>query len=54
MPQFAANLSMLYTELPFLDRFEAAAADGFEAVEFLFPYVCPAAVSAPPRRSIVL
>ena len=43
MPQFAANLSMLYTELPFLDRFEAAAADGFEAVEFLFPYAWPAA-----------
>ena len=38
MPRYAANLSMLYTELPFLDRFEAAAADGFEAVEFLFPY----------------
>ena len=38
MPQFAANLSMLYTELPFLERFEAAAKDGFKAVEFLFPY----------------
>lgn len=38
MPQFAANLSMLYPELPFLDRFEAAARDGFEAVEYLFPY----------------
>jgi 2-dehydrotetronate isomerase len=38
MPQFAANLSMLYPELPFLDRFEAAALDGFKAVEFLFPY----------------
>ncbi len=38
MPQFAANLSMLYPELPFPDRFEAAANDGFEAVEFLFPY----------------
>jgi 2-dehydrotetronate isomerase len=38
MPQFAANLSMLYTELPFLDRFEAAARDGFKGVEFLFPY----------------
>ena len=42
MPRFAANLSMLYNELPFLDRFEAAAADGFEAVEFLFPYEWPA------------
>jgi hydroxypyruvate isomerase len=38
MPRFAANLSLLYTELPFLDRFAAAAADGFEAVEYLFPY----------------
>ena len=42
MPRFAANLSMLYTELPFLDRFQAAAADGFTAVEFLFPYAWPA------------
>lgn len=38
MPQFAANLTMMYPELPFLDRFEAAAQDGFTAVEFLFPY----------------
>ena len=38
MPQFAANLSMLYPELPFLERFGAAAADGFKAVEYLFPY----------------
>jgi 2-dehydrotetronate isomerase len=38
MPRFAANLSMLYPELPFLDRFEAAARDGFEGVEYLFPY----------------
>ncbi len=38
MPQFAANLSMLYPEHPFLDRFAAAAQDGFRAVEFLFPY----------------
>ena len=38
MPKFAANLSMLYPEHDFLDRFAAAAADGFEAVEFLFPY----------------
>ena len=38
MPQFAANLTMMYSELPFLDRFEAAAKDGFKAVEFLFPY----------------
>jgi hydroxypyruvate isomerase len=38
MPKFAANLSWLYQELPFLDRFEAAARSGFKAVEFLFPY----------------
>jgi hydroxypyruvate isomerase len=38
MPQFAANLSMLYTELPFLDRFAAAAKAGFAGVEYLFPY----------------
>jgi hydroxypyruvate isomerase len=38
MPQFAANLTMMYPELPFLDRFEAAANDGFKAVEYLFPY----------------
>jgi hydroxypyruvate isomerase len=38
MPRFAANLSMLYPELPFLDRFEAAARDGFQGVEYLFPY----------------
>lgn len=38
MPKFAANLSLLFNELPFLDRFEAAAAAGFKGVEFLFPY----------------
>jgi len=38
MPRFAANLSMMYTEHAFLDRFSAAARDGFKAVEFLFPY----------------
>jgi 2-dehydrotetronate isomerase len=43
MPRFAANLSMLYTEHAFLDRFAAAAADGFRAVEYLFPYEHPAA-----------
>ena len=41
MPQFSANLSMLFTELPFLDRFEAAAKADFKAVEFLFPYAYP-------------
>ncbi len=38
MPRFAANLSMLYNDVDFLDRFAAAALDGFKAVEYLFPY----------------
>lgn len=38
MPRFAANLSFLYADLPFLDRFSAAAADGFGAVEYVAPY----------------
>nr|CBA30043.1 Uncharacterized 28.3 kDa protein in gbd 5'region [Curvibacter putative symbiont of Hydra magnipapillata] len=38
MPRFAANLTMLYNEHTFLDRFAAAAADGFQGVEYLFPY----------------
>ena len=38
MPKFAANLTMLFNEVPFLDRFESAAKAGFKAVEFLFPY----------------
>jgi hydroxypyruvate isomerase len=38
MPRFAANLTMLFNEVPFLDRFEKAAQNGFQAVEFLFPY----------------
>jgi len=43
MPRFAANLTMLYNELDFLDRFEAAAKSGFEGVEYLFPYAYPKA-----------
>jgi hydroxypyruvate isomerase len=42
MPRFAANLSMMYNEHDFLDRFAAAADDGFKAVEYLFPYAHPA------------
>ncbi|MGL4240188.1 MAG: hydroxypyruvate isomerase [Beijerinckiaceae bacterium] len=38
MPRFAANLTMLFNELPFLDRFAAAAQAGFTGVEYLFPY----------------
>src|SRR6266849_2961844 len=38
MPHFAANLSFLFNEVSFLDRFAAAAAAGFRAVEFMFPY----------------
>lgn len=43
MPRFAANLTMMYNEHAFLDRFAAAAHDGFDAVEYLFPYDHPAA-----------
>ena len=46
MPRFAANLTMMYGEFAFLDRFEAAAGDGFDAVEYLFPYDHPAPVLA--------
>ncbi|MDP4547726.1 MULTISPECIES: hydroxypyruvate isomerase [unclassified Marinobacter] len=42
MPRFAANLSMLFTEVPFLERFARARAAGFSGVEFLFPYEWPA------------
>lgn len=42
MLRFAANLSTLYAEFDFLERFEAAAQDGFKGVEFLFPYACKA------------
>jgi hydroxypyruvate isomerase len=42
MPKFAANLSLMFTEVPFLERFAAARAVGFEAVEFQFPYAFPA------------
>ena len=38
MPRFAANLTMLYNEMDFMDRFEAAARSGFKGVEYLFPY----------------
>jgi 2-dehydrotetronate isomerase len=38
MPDFAANLSLMFTEWAFLDRFQAAADSGFTAVEYLFPY----------------
>ena len=46
MPRFAANLSLLFTDRPFLDRFEAAARAGFDAVECQFPYEWPAEVVA--------
>lgn len=47
MPRFAANLSFLYQELDFLDRFAAAARDGFQAVEYLAPYpFAPAEIAA--------
>jgi len=43
MPRFAANISLMFTEVPFLDRFARARAAGFQAVEFLFPYEFKAA-----------
>lgn len=42
MPKFAANLTMLFNEVDFLDRFQAAADAGFKGVEYLFPYAWPA------------
>lgn len=42
MPRFSANLSMLFTELPFEQRFAAAAKAGFKVVEYMFPYDYPA------------
>ena len=41
MPKFAANLTMLYNEVDFLERFGAAARSGFNGVEYLFPYAYP-------------
>ncbi|WP_336797474.1 HPr family phosphocarrier protein [Erwinia aphidicola] len=43
MPKFAANLSTLFNEVPFMERFDAAAQAGFRGVEFLFPYEYDAA-----------
>ena len=42
MPRFAANLTMLFNEVPFMERFAAAAKAGFKGVEYLFPYDFPA------------
>ena len=46
MPKFAANLSFIFQEVPFLERFAAAAACGFKAVEYLSPYEHPPEVIA--------
>ena len=51
MPNFAANLSFLYTEHPMLERFAAAAEDGFRGVEMLFPYALPATTLAAQARA---
>ena len=51
MPRFAANLSMMFNEVPFLERFRAAADAGFEAVEYLFPYDFPAETVAVALRA---
>lgn len=50
MPKFAANLTMQFNEVPFMERFEAAANAGFTAVEFLLPYDFPAAEIAAALR----
>ena len=51
MPKFAANLTMMFNEQTFLDRFGAAADAGFKAVEFLFPYAeTPEAIAGQLRR----
>jgi hydroxypyruvate isomerase len=51
MPRFAANLAYLFTERPFMERFAAAAAAGFRAVELQFPYeLAPSAVKAELER----
>lgn len=52
MPRFAANLSMMFTDAPFLQRFERAAAAGFRAVEFLFPYDYSAAEVTQAARAV--
>ncbi|MGH2559038.1 MAG: 2-oxo-tetronate isomerase [Thermomicrobiales bacterium] len=54
MPRFAANLSMLFTEYPFIERFDRAAQAGFKAVEFLFPYAedVPAVKEAVTRNGL--
>lgn len=54
MPKFAANLSMLFTEHDFLERFAAAASAGFRGVEYLFPYDYPAADVARALRAAEL
>jgi len=51
MPRFAANLTLLFNELPFMERFAAAAEAGFGAVEFMFPYAhAPGEIAAELRR----
>lgn len=54
MPRFAANLTMMYGEFDFPDRYAAAARDGFRAVECLFPYDWPAAELAQRLRDLGL
>ena len=54
MPRFAANLTMMYQEHSFLDRFAAAARDGFKFVEYLFPYEYPAGTLAATWAALVL
>jgi hydroxypyruvate isomerase len=56
MPRFAANLSMLFNEYPFIERFDRAALAGFEAIEFMFPYAedIPAVRDALTRNNLAM
>ena len=56
MPRFAANLSMLFNEYPFIERFDRAALAGFEAIEFMFPYAedIPAVRDALTRNNLTM
>ena len=51
MPKLAANLSWIYQEVPFLQRFGAAAAHGFKAVEILFPITAHVQIAGNPDRN---
>lgn len=53
MPRFAANLSMMFTEAPFIERFAAAAAAGFRPLSFCSPTILPPARLKPSYRVMI-